>query len=646
MPQEIIKILLIEDNPGDARLLQELLKDVISLQFQMEQIDCLSRGIQRLNEQAFDVILLDLSLPDSQGLETFVQLQRQVRDVPIVVITGLNDETLAVRAMQEGAQDYLVKGQVSSDVLARSIRYAIERKRTDQKIREQAALLDVATDAIIVRDLDHRILFWSKGAERLYGWQAEAAIGQPIDGLLYKSVASAFQAAHERLLQAGEWYGELEPVTQAGQAIVVASHWTLIRDEQDQPKSVFTVSTDITEKKQLEAQFFRAQRMESIGTLASGIAHDLNNILTPILLTAQLLQMKLTEIDPRSRQMLKMVETNTKRGAALVTQVLSFARGVEGNHTVLQIRHLMREIQQIIHETFPKSIEVQSDLASDLWTVSGNATQLHQVLMNLCVNARDAMPNGGTLSILAHNFLVDENYARMNLEAKVGAYSVVTVADTGVGIPSEIVDRIFEPFFTTKEVGKGTGLGLSTVLGIIKSHGGFVEVNSTVGKGTRFSVFLPTVNATEPLEETESEIPSGQSELILVVDDEAAIREIDRASLETYDYRVITAKDGMEAIALYAQHRDEIGLALIDMIMPTMDGATTIRTLQKINPQIKIIATSGLVTSPQAMTAVDADIQAFLVKPYTAKELIKVVNQVLNQPNPQVLGASASLASP
>ena len=650
MPQEIIKILLIEDNPGDARLLQELLKDVISLQFQMEQIDCLSRGIQRLNEQAFDVILLDLSLPDSQGLATFVQLQRQVRDVPIVVITGLNDETLAVRAVQEGAQDYLVKGQVSSDMLARSIRYAIERKRTDRKIREQAALLDVATDAIVVRDLDHKILFWSKGAERLYGWQAEAAIGQKVDELLYKSVVSqlvapSFQAAHERLLQAGEWYGELEPVTQAGRAIVVASHWTLIRDEQDQPKSVFTVSTDITEKKQLEAQFFRAQRMESIGTLASGIAHDLNNILTPILLTAQLLQMKLTEIDPRSREMLKMVEMNTKRGAALVTQVLSFARGVEGKHTVLQIRHLIREIQQIIHETFPKSIEVQRDLASDLWTVSGNATQLHQVLMNLCVNARDAMPNGGTLSILAHNFLVDENYARMNLEAKVGTYSVVTVADTGIGIPPEIVDRIFEPFFTTKEVGKGTGLGLSTVLGIIKSHGGFVEVNSTVGS-TQFSVFLPTVNATEPLEETGSEIPSGHGELILVVDDEAAIREIDQASLETYYYRVLTAKDGIEAIALYAQHRDEIGLALVDMIMPTMDGATTIRTLQKINPQIKVIATSGLVTSPQAMTAVDADIQAFLVKPYTAKELIKVVNQVLNQPNPQVLGSSASLASP
>ena len=640
MPQETIKILLIEDNPGDARLLQELLKEVVSLPFKMEQVDCLSQGIQRLSQQTFDVILLDLSLPDSQELDTFVQLHSRVQDLPIVVITGLNDETLAVRAVQEGAQDYLVKGQVSSDVLARSIRYAIERKRTEQKIREQAALLDVATDAILVRDLDNRIVFWNKGAERLYGWTAEAAIGQKISELLYNAASPPFDAAHNRLLQDGEWYGELEQLTQTGRAIVVASHWTLMRDQQAQPKSVLTVSTDITEKKQLEAQFFRAQRMESIGTLASGIAHDLNNILTPILLTAQLLQMKLTEIDPRSRQMLKMVETNTKRGAALVTQVLSFARGVEGNHTVLQIRHLIREIQQIMHETFPKSIAVENDLASDLWTVAGNATQLHQVLMNLCVNARDAMPNGGTLSISAQNLSVDENYARMNLDAKVGAYSVVTVADTGMGIPPEIVDRIFEPFFTTKEVGKGTGLGLSTVLGIIKSHGGFVEVHSAVGKGTQFSIFLPTVNATEPLEEPEAEIPFGQGELILVVDDEAAIREISQTSLETYHYRVVTANDGIEAIALYAQHKDEICLALIDMIMPTMDGVTTIRTLQKINPQIKVIATSGLVTSPQVSTALHTDIQAFLVKPYTAKELIKVVDEVLHPANSQRLATT------
>lgn len=633
-----LTILLVEDNPGDARLVQELLREVTSIQFRLEQVDCLSQGLLRLSQQRFDVVLLDLSLPDSQDLETFVRLNSQVRDVPIVVITGLNDETLAVRAVQEGAQDYLVKGQLSSALLVRSIRYAIERKRTELKIREQAALLDIATDAILVWDLESLILFWNQGAERIYGWKAEAAIGQKSSELLFRSPSApfqnaqlqeGFQDAQAHLMATGEWYGELEQVTQAGKAIVVESRWTLMRGQQGQPKSLLVVNTDITEKKQLEAQFLRIQRMESIGTLASGIAHDLNNILTPILATAQLLKMKLTDMDDQTLQLLEIAEVNTRRGAALVKQVLSFARGVEGKHTVLQLKHLIREIQQIVRETFPKSIEVYSDIPSDLWTIAGNATQLHQVLMNLCVNARDAMPDGGLLSLSAKNLLVDDAYARINLEAKTGAYIVVMISDTGMGISSEVLDRIFEPFFTTKEVGKGTGLGLSTAIGIVKSHGGFINVTSSVGNGTQFKVFLPAVNAIAPPEEETPETPSGQGELILVVDDEAAIREVNQATLEAYRYRVITANDGIEAITLYLQQKDSISLVLIDMMMPAMDGATAIHALQKINPQVKVIATSGLVPHPHPVTNPPPSIQAFLSKPYTATELVQTVNDVI-----------------
>ncbi|HEY9641785.1 MAG TPA: response regulator, partial [Coleofasciculaceae cyanobacterium] len=629
MEGTIIQILLIEDNPGDARLLQELLREVSSVQFQITQVDCLSRGLQCLSQQTFDLILLDLSLPDSQDLETFVRLHSQARQMPIVVITGLNDETLAVRAVQAGAQDYLVKGQVTSDLLSRSIRYAIERKRTEQKIREQAALLNIATDAILVQDLDGNILFWNQGAERIYGWSAEEAIGKKVNDLLHNPLSTQFQEANQHLIEVGEWYGELEQLTQAGQAILVESRWTLMRDEQEQPKSVLVVSTDITEKKQLESQFLRAQRMESIGTLASGIAHDLNNILTPILATAQLLKLKLPNLDDQSRRMLDIVEANTKRGAALVTQVLSFARGVEGKHTILQIKHLIWEIQQIVQETFPKSIEVQTDISADLWAVAGNATQLHQVLMNLCVNARDAMPHGGVLSIAAENLVVDQHYARMNLDAKVGSYIVVTVSDTGTGISPDIVDRIFEPFFTTKEVGKGTGLGLSTVIGIIKSHGGFINVTSSLDKGTQFKIFLPALHAAETAEPLESQLPMGNGELILVVDDEAAIREINQTTLEAYRYRVLTANDGIEALALYVQHQADIGLVLIDIMMPAMDGAALINTLQKINSQVKIITMSGFAASSHLTTTMSSSIQASLSKPYTAKELLIGVDKAL-----------------
>ncbi|WAL61379.1 hybrid sensor histidine kinase/response regulator [Thermocoleostomius sinensis] len=629
MEEQCITILLIEDNPGDIRLLQELLYEVTSVKFELEIADRLSHGLQHLSERAFDVILLDLTLPDSQTLDTFVKLYQCVPEVPIVVITGLNDETLALRAVQEGAQDYLVKGQVSSDLLVRSIRYAIERKRTEQKISEQAALLDIATDAILVRDLDNKILFWNKGAERLYGWKAGEALGKNVSQLLYQSASSQFQKAQTQLMQQGEWYGELNHVTRDGKAIVVISRWTLMRDERNQPKSILVVSTDVTEKKQLEAQFLRAQRMESIGTLASGIAHDLNNILTPILANAQLLQMRLKNLDDRSQRMLKTIETNTKRGALLVQQVLSFARGVEGKHTVLQIKHIIREVQQVVEQTFPKFITIQTEVSKDLWTVTGNSTQLHQVLMNLCVNARDAMPEGGILKITAENFFINEAYARMNLEAKVGAYILVTVSDQGIGISPEIIDRIFEPFFTTKEIGKGTGLGLSTAIGIIKSHGGFVTVASSVGKGTQFKLFLPAMNVMEPVEVLDQRIPSGHGELILVVDDEFAIREVCQLALEAYDYRVLIAEDGIQAVAHYIAHKSEIHLVLVDMMMPAMDGATTIRTLQKINPHVKIIAASGLTSSDQIAIAAQLGVQTFLPKPYTAEELVKLVTNVL-----------------
>ncbi len=622
-----IRVLLVDDDEDDYILTRDWFDEFRVAGSELEWVNSYSLARDAIAQNRHDVYLVDYRLGEGNGLELLSEAIANGCTAPIILLTGKGDREIDIEAMKAGAADYLEKSQLTAPLLERSIRYAIERKQTEQKIREQAALLDVATDAIFVRDFDNRILYWNKAAENLYGWKKEEALGKKTRELWQEKNLLQLQKALKILMKNGSWEGELYQITKFDKEIIVESRWTLVRfDEKSQ--SILVVNTDITQKKQLEAQFLRAQRLESIGTLASGIAHDLNNVLAPILMTAQLLETQLH--DARSKRLLPILVTNAKRGANLVKQVLSFTRGVEGDRTILQLKHLILEIQQIAKETFPKSIEVDCQIPRNLWTVSGDATQLHQVLMNLCVNARDAMSNGGTLTICAENLVVDENYAKMHFDAKVGSYIVVIVADTGMGIRHEILDRIFEPFFTTKELGKGTGLGLSTVIGIVKSHGGFITVCSEVGRGSQFKVYLPAQEAAETVEEKELELPQGNGELILIIDDEASIRDITKTSLEAYNYKAIIASDGIEAIALYAEHRQEISLVLTDMVMPSMDGLTTIRTLQKINPNVKIIAISGLATSDKVNAAYEVGIKAFLSKPYTAKQLLETINTVKN----------------
>src|SRR5687767_5414651 len=504
-----------------------------------------------------------------------------------------------------------------------------ERKRGEEQIREQAALLDQAQDAILVRDLNHNILFWNKGAERIYGWSVEEAIGKNVADFLLKEPSSQFDAAQRSVMEQGEWSGELHHLRRDGSEIIVSSRWTLVRDEHGNPTSILVINTDITEKKRMEAQFLRAQRMESIGTLAGGIAHDLNNVLSPILMAIDMLQLKAT--DETSKKWLEVLRTNAERGGNMVRQVLSFARGVEGERVALQPKHLIKEIVKILRETLPKSIEINFQIPDDLWIISADATQMHQVLMNLCVNARDAMPEGGSISITAENAVVDENYARMHLEAKPGRFVLITVSDTGPGIAPEIQSRIFEPFFTTKEMTKGTGLGLSTAVTIVKSHGGFINVYSELHKGSAFTVYLPALDKPGAAESASMQLdmPLGNGELILVVDDEESIREITRGTLEAFGYKVLTASDGTEALALYADKKNEIAVVLTDMVMPFMDGPATIRALQRMNRSVRIIAASGLGAGQRAGEGALEGVSVFLNKPYTAEKLLKTLAQVL-----------------
>jgi PAS domain S-box-containing protein len=325
---------------------------------------------------------------------------------------------------------------------------------------------------------------------------------------------------------------------------------------EDNPDEGVCYIVDLTERKKLENQFLRAQRMESIGTFAGGIAHDRNNILAPIMMSIHVL--KATNEDPETMDVLETIEQSAKRGADIVRQVLSFARGVEGERIEIQPNHLLKELQSIIKDTFPKNIRFQFAIPDDTWSIVGDPTQVHQILLNLCVNARDAMPDGGKLTVGVENCVLDEHYSMMPVEAKPGRYVKLNVTDSGTGMPPALIDKIFEPFFTTKELNKGTGLGLSTVMAIVKGHEGIINVYSEQGKGTRFTVYLPvsTTMAQPQMKESEGVgLPQGAGETILIVDDEASIIKITQRTLRSSGYKVLTATDGADALAVYLQNR-------------------------------------------------------------------------------------------
>jgi two-component system cell cycle sensor histidine kinase/response regulator CckA len=408
----------------------------------------------------------------------------------------------------------------------------------------------------------------------------------------------------------------------------VRAIFTTAEERERRKKSEEELKRSAEREREMEARFLRMQRMESIGALVSGIAHDLNNALVPILMGCGFLRSE--SLNEESQQILSTMETSARRGADMLRQVLAFARGVEGKKTPVQLTALLREMEKIARDAFPKTIRVRTDLAKDLWPVLGYPTQLYQVIMNLCINARDAMPNGGQLSLHAENVQLDNTASQLHRDAAPGPYLRFTISDTGDGMSPEIQEKIFQPFFTTKELRGGTGLGLSTSLDIVKNHGGFITVKSQVGQGSQFNVHLPalTASAQPELEPELSSLPTGNGELILLIDDEVSICEITKAALENYGYRVLVANSGPEAVTIYAGKRKEIKLAITDTGMPFMDGHATSIALKKINPALKIIMASGNTPNGKE-TSSTPNISAFAPKPYTVEKLLTIVHEVL-----------------
>ncbi|HJX26004.1 MAG TPA: PAS domain S-box protein, partial [Chthoniobacterales bacterium] len=502
-----------------------------------------------------------------------------------------------------------------------------ERKRGEERLLEQADIINRAHDAIIIRNFDdRRVVFWNRGAERLYGWTAAEVMGEADD--VNFADAKEIEKIMSALLSADEFHGEVKQTTKEGKELITEGRATLVRNPDGTPRSVLIICTDVTEQKNLETHLLRAQRLESIGTLASGVAHDLNNILTPILICAEILRENPTEEDAASS--IALIEESAKRGANVVKQVLTFARGIEGERVVIKPSHLIQEIIDIAQKTFPKSIEISSRYPEDLWSVEVDPTQLHQVLLNLAVNARDAMPQGGSLIIAAENFNVDEHHASTAPGAKEGPYVLLRVSDTGSGMSRAVIDKIFDPFFTTKKVGKGTGLGLSTAFGIVKSHGGFISVSSEIGRGTSFKIFLPAPLKELPQESgITPESLKGHGELVLLVDDEANILRLTKMALENKNYHVVSASDGREALKIFSEQGDSIKAVLTDMGLPHMDGVALIRAIKKMKPEMVFIASTGQDEENRVSELQALGVSNFLGKPYDAQTLLTKVRDTL-----------------
>lgn len=535
-------------------------------------------------------------------------------------------------------QAFIIEEREWIDSIADLIRSYLDKKHAQDALRESEARFrslfqSIPSVAVQGYLMDGTVQYWNDASESFYGYTKEEALGKNLLDLIIPPDMRDNVRKHLSLAEAsGETIppGELGLMRKDGSRIQVYSSHALIKTE-GKPTEFFCIDIDLTEQKKLEQQFLRAQRMEGIGTLAGGIAHDLNNLLAPIIMGVDLLRRD--DCNEKARMIIDNIERSARRGSDLIKQVLSFARGVEGARIPIQVRYLLREMESIIANTFPKNILLSIHAPDDLKPVVGDPTQLNQVLLNLCVNARDAMPEGGRLSITAHNVTIDDDqYALIERSAPKGDYVLIEVSDEGHGIPTGIIDKIFDPFFTTKELSKGTGLGLSTVLGILRSHGGFVNAYSEDHKGSVFKIYLPT--SSEELIDTSkvelrNELPRGKGETILVVDDEASILTITRQTLEAFGYLVLTAENGAEAIAVYAQHRTSISLVLTDMMMPVMDGPALISAIRSIDTTVPIIAASGLNANGNVAKAAKAGVSSFLDKPYSADTLLRTLAEVL-----------------
>jgi len=623
MNLEGIRVLLVEDNPGDVRLFLELLRETGDGHVKLEQVDRLSTALERLSSQTFDVMLLDLSLPDAHGLDTLVRAHAHAPSVPIVVLTGLDDQALAVKAVRAGAQDYLVKGRVDGDLLVRSMRYATERARAlealERREEHYRSLIENSLDLISILNLDGTIRYASPSHERILGYGLQELVGQNALSFTHaddlESVKATFARADGTASVQSRFRhkdGSWRILESFGRNL---SHLPGV-------SGLVVNSRDITDRMRLEEQLHHSQRLEAVGRLAGGVAHDFNNLLMIITGYSQILLDTMRAGDP-ARDDLEQVVKAAERATDLTRQLLAFSRRQMVKPAMLNLNALVQDMDRMLRRVMGEDIDLVTILAPGLKTIQADQGQLEQVILNVAVNARDAMPNGGRLTLETANVQVAEEFEREQVALPPGQYVTLCVSDTGFGMDAQIQSRVFEPFFTTKD--DGTGLGLSTSYGIIKQSGGDIWVDSKLGDGTSFWIYLPAVE--QPPDELEVALESPLlrgTETILLVEDEEAVRRVLETMLKRHGYQVLSSGSSADALALGARHTGEIHLLITDVVMPGMSGRRMAEHMLTQRPDMRVLFVSGYGEPLEAQANT-----AFLQKPFKTEDLALKIREVL-----------------
>ena len=495
--------------------------------------------------------------------------------------------------------------------------------------------LHYTNDAIFILDLNRRLQFWNAGCERVFGWNHQETIGSEITEFIFDGNPEVLSLLGS-IPDIEHWSGELGVETKSGDHRKIELRLNLLQDKDGKHDGVLAIVADITEKHALEECYVRAQRLESLSTLAAGVAHDLNNVFTPVTMAVELLRS--VDLPPDELEdLLETVDGSIERGSAIIKQLVAFGKGAEGKNIVFQPKHLIREVVNIIQKTLPQGIEIQSEVLRESWVICGDQIQFHQLLMNLFLNARDAMPNGGKIQIRTDNVTIDEHFPSIDIDLEPGRYIQVTVEDDGEGMDKEVQEKVFEPFFTTRPVGRGSGLGLTNVLGIVKSFNGFIQCQSQPGQGSKFEVFLPAVF------ENESEHPTydpsdrqGNGETILIVDDEEAVRDTTQKLLVQNGYKTLKAVDGVDAISVYGRNQDQVKIVITDLKMPNMDGISLVRILRNMNPDLPVLVVSGHPDEHDTELIEPYSSIHFLEKPHKSVDLLHWVHHLLHQDEVQV----------